>query len=103
MAVSVDARRLQLTNEAGTEGVLLGWRCLDCGVHVFGPATFCQNCTSSSLEAVELSKRGVLYSYTVVRVPPQGWPGEVPYVLGQVELPEGPRFWRRLLTASTTN
>jgi hypothetical protein len=41
------------------------------------------------LEPVELSKRGVLYSYTIVRVPPAGWPGPVPYVLGQVELPEG--------------
>ena len=27
----------------------------------------------------------------LVRVPPSGWPGQVPYVLGQVELPEGPQ------------
>ena len=91
MAVSVDDRRLKLTNQEGTEGVLVGCRCLDCGVYVFGPSTFCQSCTSSRLEAVELSKHGILYSYTVVRVPPLGWPGEVPYVLGQIELPEGPQ------------
>ena len=24
-------------------------------------------------------------------MPPSGWPGQVPYVLGQVELPEGPQ------------
>ena len=91
MPVSVDSSRLKLTNEEGTEGVLLGFRCRDCGGHVFGPATYCQGCTSNELEPVELSKRGTLYSYTVVRVPPPGWPGPVPYVLGQIELPEGPQ------------
>ena len=91
MADSVDITRLKITNEEGTNGVLIGFRCLDCSIHVFGPATFCQACTSSNLEPVELSKKGILYSYTVVRVPPSGWPGQVPYVLGQVELPEGPQ------------
>ena len=91
MADSVDNKRLKLTNKEGTAGVLLGFRCIDCGIHVFGPATFCQACTSSNLEPVELGKKGILYSYTVVRVPPSGWPGQVPYVLGQVELPEGPQ------------
>ena len=91
MPVSVDTKRLKLTNEEGTEGVLLGSRCRDCGIHVFGPATFCQGCTSGNLEPVELSNRGVIYSYTVVRVPPPGWPGPVPYLLGQVDLPEGPQ------------
>ena len=43
------------------------------------------------LEEVDLGQRGTLYSYTIVRVPPAGWPGEVPYVLGQVELPAGPQ------------
>ena len=91
MADSVDIKRLKLTNEEGTNGTLLGFRCLDCGVHVFGSATFCQACTSSKLEPVDLSKKGILYSYTVVRVPSSGWPGQVPYILGQVELPEGPQ------------
>ena len=91
MPVSVDANRLKLTNDEGTEGVLLGAHCRDCGIYVFGPATFCQACTSSDLETVELGKQGVLYSYTVVRVPPQGWPGQIPYFLGQIELREGPQ------------
>ncbi len=77
--------------------MLLGFRCLDCNVHVFGPATFCQGCTSNNLEPVDLSKKGILYSYTVVRVPPSGWPGQVPYILGQVELPEGPQVLAELI------
>ena len=90
MVISVDERCLRLADERGEQGVLLGMRCLRCGVHVFGPATFCQSCTSPDLEEVELSVDGTLYSYTIVRVPPSGWPGPVPYVLGEAELPEGP-------------
>ncbi len=88
--VSVDPSRLRLTDGEGTTGVFLGMRCRDCGIYVFGAALFCQSCSSGDLESVELSGRGILYSYTIVRVPPAGWPGPVPYVLGEVELPEGP-------------
>ncbi len=88
---SVDPRRLRITNEAGTEGTLIGFRCRECGVSVFGPATFCQACTSFELEAADLGRVGTLFSYTIVRIPPAGWPGAVPYVLGQVELPDGPQ------------
>ena len=90
MAVSVDERSLRLTDDSGERGALLGMRCRQCGVCVFGPATFCQSCTAQELEAIELGSEGTLYSYTIVRVPPAGWPGPVPYVLGEVELPEGP-------------
>jgi uncharacterized OB-fold protein len=86
----VDPRRLKLTNDAGTQGVLLGSQCRQCGVCVFGSAAFCQSCTAGDMAPVEFSGRGSLFSYTIVRVPPAGWPGDVPYVLGQVELPEGP-------------
>ncbi len=65
-------------------------RCLECGIVVFGPATFCQSCSSARLEQIELAEEGALYSYTIVRAPPPGWPGDTPYTLGEVELPEGP-------------
>ncbi len=91
MPVSIDPRRLKITDDAGTEGTLIGFRCRDCEVSVFGPATFCQSCTSFEVEQVDLGAQGTLYSYTIVRIPPAGWPGPVPYVLGQVELPAGPQ------------
>jgi uncharacterized protein len=90
MHQSVDPQRLKLADDPAAGGVLLGFRCRDCGVSVFGAAIFCQSCTSGNLEPVELAGRGTLYSYTIVRVPPAGWPGSVPYILGEVELPEGP-------------
>jgi uncharacterized OB-fold protein len=89
--VSVDPNRLKITNDAATEGTLIGFRCNECETTVFGPTVFCQQCTSTDLEAVELGVKGTLFSYTIVRIPPAGWPGDVPYVLGQVELPQGPQ------------
>ena len=97
MPESVDSRRLKLTNDDGTEGVLLGFRCLDCATVIFGPGTFCQRCTSANLEPMEFSQTGTLYSYTVVRIPPAGWPGPVPYTLAQVELSEGPQVLAELV------
>ena len=91
MPESVDPRRLRISGDAGNEGTLIGFRCRECGVSVFGPATFCQACTSFDVEPVDLGRVGTLYSYTIVRIPPAGWPGPVPYVLGQVELPSGPQ------------
>ena len=89
MRTSIDPQRLKLS-EDGLPGALVGFQCLDCGVRVFGPATFCQSCTSDNLSPMEFGARGTLFSYTVVRVPPPGWTGPVPYVLGEVELAEGP-------------
>ena len=95
--VSVDPHRLQLTDESGGAGVLLGQRCRQCQVCIFGPAIFCQACSSDDLEPVQLSGQGTLYSFTVVRVPPAGWPGRVPYTLGEVELPEGPHVLAEII------
>ena len=89
--VSVDPTRLKLTSDDASQGTFIGFRCNDCGTTVFGPAVFCQSCTSRELEAVELGTKGILFSYTIVRIPPAGWPGDIPYVLGQVELPQGPQ------------
>ncbi len=61
--VSVDPHRLRLideSSETGGAGVLLGQRCRQCQVCVFGPAIFCQACSSDDLESVQLSRQGTL-------------------------------------------
>jgi len=89
--VSIDPQRLRLTNDDASTGTLIGFKCNECEASVFGPAIFCQQCTSTDLKAVDLGNKGILFSFTIVRIPPAGWPGEIPYVLGQVELPSGPQ------------
>ncbi len=73
---------------------LLGSRCLSCG-ELFFPKKdtgLCGYCQSGDLEEVRLSRKGKIYSYSVVtQRPPVYYKGEVPYALGFVELPEGIR------------
>jgi len=76
----------------GSEGVLSGRYCRNCGEYLFPWPAFCPNCTSNELEEVELSREGILRSYTVIYAPPPGWQGDVPYILGSVQLPEGPEI-----------
>ena len=74
------------------EGVLRVQRCRDCGRHVFYPRSLCPHCLSESLEWVEVSGRGKLYSFTVVRrAMHPAFQEDVPYVYAIVELEEGPR------------
>jgi len=80
-----------------TQGVLLGSQCTECRQVFFGAPTFCIRCTSSSLKPVELSKEGKLFTFTVVHQAPPGWQGQVPYVLGSVQLPEGPRITSEII------
>lgn len=89
--LSLSSDRLKLLDPEGTDGVLLGTRCRECGVTVFGSTVLCPHCTSDQLARVELSRRGEVWSYTVVHTPTKEWKGEVPYALVDVELPEGLR------------
>ncbi|MBU2550632.1 MAG: OB-fold domain-containing protein [Proteobacteria bacterium] len=83
--------------KAGPDGTprLIGSECLDCEELFFpvqdsGICTFCQ---SRNLKETVFSRKGTIYSYTVVmQRPPVYYQGEVPYAIGFVELPEGIRI-----------
>jgi uncharacterized OB-fold protein len=68
-------------------------RCRDCGKHVFYPRAVCPGCLSENLDWVTASGKGKLYSFTVVRrAMHPAFQEDLPYVLGIVELAEGPRL-----------
>ena len=81
----------------GSEPALIGSQCTSCGC-VFFPRTkgFCRNpgCAGEAFEDVELSRRGLVWSYTDAQYqPPPPYipvadPFE-PFALAAVELPEG--------------
>ncbi len=87
--ISVAERQLRI-NHDGTEGVLLGRKCRECGEVFFAQPQYCLKCTSGNLEPIDLSGEGVVTTYTIVRQAPPGWQGEVPYLLATVRVPEGP-------------
>ncbi|NPB01472.1 MAG: Zn-ribbon domain-containing OB-fold protein [Methanopyri archaeon] len=70
---------------------LVGTVCKNCGEKFFPPRVVCPNCRrSGEMEEYEFSGRGEVYSYSVVRVPPEGFEDKAPYVVGIVKLEEGP-------------
>jgi uncharacterized OB-fold protein len=79
---------------------LIGSRCPNCGEIIFPVNPVCVNCQHQAMEEIKLSRKGKVYSYSTVMLPPPKWyKGKVPFDIGYVELPEGVRIWTRLLGA----
>ncbi|MCD6414423.1 MAG: Zn-ribbon domain-containing OB-fold protein [Candidatus Diapherotrites archaeon] len=78
---------------------LIGSKCLTCGTHFFPPRDFCPKCRRKG-EIVEQKMKGTgkIHSFTVVRVPQEGFEMEVPYVLAVVELDEGPKLTAQIIS-----
>ena len=77
--------------EAALEGHLAAQRCTACGHHQLYARVFCLECEGRSLEWVQVSGSGTVYSQVTVRF--EVVPGlEPPYVCALVELDEGPRL-----------
>jgi len=83
----------------GEAPALIGSRCTACASTYFPPVAseggFCRNprCSSETFESVELSRRGVIWSYTDAQYqPPAPYVAADPYVpfaIAAVTLPEG--------------
>jgi hypothetical protein len=75
--------------EAAKQGRLLVERCSACGADSFPPRGMCRSCRGRSMDPVEITGRGVVYSFTVNH---QRWlPGlEVPYAVVLVDFPDHP-------------
>jgi uncharacterized OB-fold protein len=72
-------------------------RCGACGASFAPPQPVCTRCgRDDSLERLALAGEGKLYSYTVVRVAPEGLEAEAPYAIGIVELEGGARVTGRI-------
>ena len=74
---------------------LVGGRCTDCSKVFFPRFNACPNCASrKSMAEVRLSRRGKLYSYSIIHVDTPGF--KAPYAVGYVDLLEGPRLFGHL-------
>ena len=82
--------------EAG-EGRLVITRCPECGAFVWIPRPFCPVHMHAATEWVEVSGRGIIYSYTRVERGDGAFAGFAPYTLAYVELAEGPRIMTNIV------
>jgi len=74
--------------EDGAAPWLMGSHCSNCGATVNGPRLACPACGKrDSLSAVNLGRKGKLYSYTIVH---RSYPGvKTPFVAAVVDLEDG--------------
>ena len=80
---------------AAYEGRLVAQRCADCGRFRHPPRPMCPACRSLAIDVVELSGRGVVYSYAILHHPPNPL-FEYPVVIVLVDLEEGIRLLSNL-------
>ena len=76
---------------------LIGSKCRNCGRVYFPRRMVCPKCGSKDFEEVNLSQRGRVLSYTVIRRPPQGYERYTPYVVGLIELDDGVRIMSQIV------
>lgn len=82
-------------------GKLMLQRCVECQQYQFYPRLYCVECGADAPAWVEVSGRGVVYSYTIIRQnkSPE-FRNDVPYNVAIVQLAEGPRMLSNIVEVS---
>lgn len=76
---------------------LIATRCGSCGFVALGERRSCPECWSTSgMEALQVGRRGRLYTRSVIHAAPAGYEG--PYAVGYVDVDEGIRIFAHLET-----
>jgi hypothetical protein len=83
------------------EEKIMGAKCKKCGALALPPRPLCVSCFSRDLEWVQFQGAGKLASFTsIVIAPPsmakEGFGKNNPYIVGVVELEEGPKIVSRI-------
>ncbi len=78
--------------DAAKQHRLVIQRCADCGLHYFYPRPLCPSCLSRQVVWVEASGRGRLHTFVINQRAPRKFPIAGPFVIGIVELEEGPKM-----------
>ena len=67
-------------------------KCKQCGNISFPPRLVCPKCKSKTFETVQLSREGKILTFTIIRVGPDKFSKETPYVVAIIELNDGVRL-----------
>jgi uncharacterized OB-fold protein len=69
---------------------LIGSRCNHCKKSFYPIRVICPHCRRAGhVKDITFSGKGKVYSYTIVRAPPEGFKEFAPYIIAIVELEEG--------------
>ena len=79
--------------EASARGMLAAQHCQDCGFYTHPPRVLCGGCASGNVKFDDVSGRGRIYSWAVMRMQSvAGFEQSVPYTTLLVELEEQPKL-----------
>ena len=80
---------------------LMGTRCQNCGNTYFPLRNICPKCRRHGKPStVRFSGKGEVFTYTVVRFPSEDFKIYAPYVVGIVQLDEGPKVTSQIVDCS---
>ncbi len=79
---------------------LVGTRCNKCGEHFYPPRNMCPSCRrEGQIDNYKFSGEGHIVTYTIIHTAAEGFEGQAPYVLGIVQLDEGPRLTSQIVVS----
>ncbi len=64
-------------------------KCNKCQAILFPKRLICPECGTKKFTKINLSGKGKLVTFTIIRVAPEGFTDQTPYAVGIVELAEG--------------
>jgi uncharacterized OB-fold protein len=83
--------------DAAAQQKLMIQHCQNCQAWVWTPRPSCHECGSENLQWTQMSGKGEVYSFTVIRqvvgrAASKAFEPDIPYVIAWVDLAEGPRL-----------
>jgi len=94
--------------DAAAQQTLIIQRCQDCKAWVWTPRPSCNECGSEKVEWTQMSGKGEVYSFTVIRqivgrAASKAFEPDIPYVIAWVNLDEGPRLITNIIGCPVEN
>ena len=94
--------------DAAAQQKLIIQRCHDCNAWVWTPRPSCNECGSENVEWTQVSGKGEVYSFTVIRqvvgrAASKAFEPDIPYVIAWVDLDEGPRLITNIIGCPVEN
>ena len=91
--------------DAAAQQKLMIQRCQDCNAWVWTPRPSCNECGSEKVEWTQMSGKGEVYSFTIIRqvvgrAASKAFEPDIPYVIAWVDLDEGPRLITNIIGCS---
>ncbi len=81
----------------------MGIKCLECSELLIPPRIICPKCKGKKFDWIEFKGDGIIRTFTILHVAPTKLKDIAPYIIGIVELDEGPLITGRISNFGSDN